>query len=139
MNNREKFEVWCRTTPLGAELDNVDMLPSNALEAAWVGYDAATKASDARYQARIKQLEGYLYQLKSIIPDGFVVAQNTIAEAPPFVMSKYASKEALLTDKCAWQEQRIAELERIIAENAKQIDEGTKQNKELWLMLAKES
>lgn len=42
---------------------------------------------------------------------------------PPFVMSKYATKEALLTDKCAWQEQHIkkleqenAELKRIIAE-----------------------
>lgn len=39
---------------------------------------------------------------------------------PPFVMSKYASKEALLTDKCAWQKQRIADLERIIAESQKQ-------------------
>jgi len=56
-NEREEFGKWCGTVPLGAELDNVDMLPSDALEAAWVGYQAATLASDARYQARVIELE----------------------------------------------------------------------------------
>lgn len=61
----------------------------------WESWQVAASSTAAKYELRIKELEGYLYQLKSIVPESFVVAQNTIAEA----LSTTSPEKALQRDR----------------------------------------